>query len=80
MSVGIILHIQGEEPIMGEMEDLPSPTDVLIKVGHPRRIDGKDISYLADSVTTVYWPVARVNFLEIMPSREDEQIIGFVRD
>jgi len=80
MPYQVILHIQGEEPVFGEVEELPKPQDLTIEVNHPRRIDGKDLPYLAESVTTVIWPWARLNFVEIIPSRADEEIIGFVRE
>ncbi len=80
MAIGIILHISGEEPIAGEVEEIPNPNDTMVKVSHPRKIDGKDLSYLASNVTTVLWPLWRINFIEIIPSREEEELIGFVRE
>ncbi len=80
MAITVILHIQSEEAVIGEIEALPSPTDTMICVTSPRRTDGKDIHYLAESVTTVYWPLHRLNFIEILPSKEEEAIIGFVRE
>ena len=76
----IVLHLQGEEPVVGEVENLPKPTDSFIVVINPRRMDGKDLHYLAENVTTVIWPMARMNFIEILPTREEEEIIGFVRE
>jgi hypothetical protein len=35
---------------------------------------------LAANVTTVIWPMSRVNFIEIMPSGEEEKVMGFVRE
>lgn len=80
MPHNIIVHVAGEEPILGEMDELPSPTDFMVKIENPRRLDGKDLHYLAENVVTVYWPVSRINFLEIVPTREEETIIGFVRE
>lgn len=80
MSHSIILHIQGEDPVMGEVEELPTTTDILVQISNPRRIDGKDLHYLAENVVNVMWPVHRLNFIEIMPSYDEEQIIGFVRE
>jgi hypothetical protein len=80
MAYMIILHLSGEEPVLGEMDELPAPTDVNVRVNHPRRIDGKDLSYLAENVTTVVWPLTRINFIEFLPTREEEEIIGFVRE
>lgn len=80
MSISVILHIAGEEPVLGEVDEMPDPGDRMFKISHPRRMDGKDLSYLVDNVATVYWPAHRVNFLEVLPSREEEEIIGFVRE
>ncbi len=80
MPYNVLLHIQGEEAVLAEVEDLPSPADVMIKVSHPRRVDGKDLHYLSESVVIVYWPMSRINFIEVIPTREEESIIGFVRE
>ncbi len=76
----ILVHIANEDPIMGEVEQLPDPTDQTILVKNPRRRDGKDLHYLQANVTDVIWPVSRISFIEVIPSGEEEQIIGFVRD
>lgn len=80
MAFTIVLHIQNTDPVLGEVEELPSPTDRLIIVRNPRRLDGKDVSYLTENVITVLWPVERLNFIEVMGSEEEEKIIGFVRE
>lgn len=76
----ILLHIQNDDPVLGEVDDLPAPGDSLLVVKNPRRKDGKDLHYLEANVTSVMWPVARINFIEIMPAAEEEEIIGFVRE
>ncbi len=76
----ILVHIANEDPIMGEVNDLPEPTDQSILVKNPRRRDGKDLHYLQANVTEVIWPMSRVAFIEVIPGGEEEQIIGFVRD
>jgi hypothetical protein len=80
MPYSVILHLQGEEPVIGEVENLPDPDDALITVNNPRRIDGKDLHYLSENVITVIWPMSRINFIEIMPTKEEGDIIGFVRE
>ncbi len=76
----VLLHIQNEDPVLGEVDALPSPGDLLVVVKNPRRKDGKDLHYLEPSVTTVIWPISRMNFIEIMPSEQDEEIISFIRE
>ena len=51
-----------------------------ITVTNPRRKDGKDLPYLEGNVVTVVWPLHRINFIEMLPTREDEKLIGFVRE
>ena len=76
----VIIHIQNEDPILGEMEAIPSPGDTMLIVKNPRRRDGKDLPFIDANVSTVVWPVSRVNFIEVMPTSEEEEIITFVRE
>jgi hypothetical protein len=80
MATTVILHIKNTEAVVAEVDELPLPTDLSIKVKNPRTVDGKDLHYLMDKVVTVIWPIDSLNFIEILPSDEDEQIIGFVRE
>lgn len=76
----ILIHIMNEDPILGEINELPAPTDQIITVRNPRRRDGKDLHYLQANVTEVIWPLMRIAFIEIIPGEEEEEIIGFVRE
>ena len=80
MAYSVVLHISSEDAILGEVEELPKPTDTVITVNNPRKRDGKDLHYLSSNVTTVIWPLTRINFIEVMPGEEEERIIGFVRE
>ena len=80
MPLTVVLHIEDEAPIVAEVDEVPSSSDSLIVVNNPRRRDGKDLHYLDNNVVTVMWPITRINFIEILPSTEEERIIGFVRE
>ncbi len=80
MSHTILLHIAGEEPIAGEVEELPKPNDTVITVANPRRRDGKEIHYVDSRAIKVIWPLERISFIEILSGEEAEQIISFVRE
>ena len=80
MPVTLVIHIEDEAPIIGEVDEVPAPTDLMVVVNNPRRRDGKDLQFLDNNVVTVIWPVARINFIEVLPSLEEERIIGFVRE
>jgi hypothetical protein len=80
MSYTVLVHVSGEDAVLGEIEELPGSDSVIITVNNPRRKDEKDLPYLYETVTTVIWPMHRINFIEVMPTREDEDLIGFVRE
>jgi hypothetical protein len=76
----ILVHILNEDPILGEVDALPAPSDNTITLKNPRRRDGKDIIYLDVSVTNVIFPIHRISFIEVLPAGEEEEIITFVRE
>lgn len=76
----ILVHMVNEDPVQGDVDELPQRTDTVIYIRNPRRKDGKDIAYLEQNVTTVMWPMSRVSFIEVLPGSEDEKIVSFVRD
>lgn len=78
--LSLIIHIINEDPVMGEVDALPLPTDNLIVIKNPRRKDGKDINYLEPNVNTVIWPLQKINYIEIIPTGEEDEIISFVRE
>lgn len=80
MPTSIVIHISNEEPVLGEVEELPNPTDQVIRINNPRRLDGKYLNFIQDRVTTVIWPISKINFIEILPNEEEEDIFGFVRE
>ena len=80
MAYTVILHITGEASVLGEIEELPKPTDNIIILTNPRLRDGKDVHYLEQNVTKVIWPLAKVALIEVLESQEDENLIGFVRE
>jgi hypothetical protein len=69
-----------EDPVLGEVDDIPGITDTIIYVKNPRKRDGKDLQQLDPNVMTVIWPISRINFIEVLPSGEEEEIITHVRE
>ena len=81
MAITLILHIPNEEPIVGEVDQLPRGGDSAIVLQHPRRRDGKDMPNLsASNITTVIFPMNRLTFVEVIPSEEEEKVFGVVRE
>lgn len=80
MAYTVVIHITNEDPIVGEIDELPAAGDNILTVHNPRRRDGKDVNYLSNDVVTVIWPINQVSFVEIIPTEGEERIIGFVRE
>ena len=80
MAYSVILNIDGEPSVLGEIDELPKPTDTLITVSNPRLRDGKDIHYLEHNVVKVIWPVDKLTLIEVLESEDEEHLIGFVRE
>jgi hypothetical protein len=80
MAITVLVHLSGEDPVVGEVDEVPTPADNTITLNNPRRRDGKDLTYVQGNVVTVVWPMHRINFIEIMPTSEEEKLIGFVRE
>ena len=75
----VIIHMLNEDPVLGEIDDLPTMSDTLMLVRSPRRKDGKALPYLEANVTSAIYPTSRISFIEILPGSEEE-IISFVRE
>ncbi len=76
----VLVHVMNDDPILGEMDALPACSDQLVMIKNPRKRDGKDLHYLEANVSTMILPVIRVNFIEVLPTGEEEEIISFVRE
>lgn len=80
MPYTLVVHLVNEDPIVGEVDEMPKPADNILLVNNPRRRDGKDLHYLQSNVVQIIIPVEKTSFIEILPGEEDESIIGFVRE
>lgn len=80
MAITIIVHIENTDPVVGELDDMPAQSDQFIVIKNPRKRDGKDLAFLLEGVTTVIWPLNKINYIELMPTEEEEKIFGFVRE
>ncbi len=80
MAMSVIIHIRNAEAMLAEIDDLPGPTDTLIKLSNPRQRDGKDLIFLEHNVVTVYWPWSEISFMEVLPGDTAEEVVSFVRE
>ncbi len=80
MAFTLLLHIANEDPVVVECERLPEPGDTSVLGMHPRRRDNKEVQFILPDVTTVIFPMWRINFIEVLPSGEDEEVFKPFRE
>lgn len=78
--ISVIVHISNEDAVVCEMDEIPSADCQFVLVHNPRKRDGLDIHYLDEGVTSMMVPWHRINFIQLLPSGEEEDVIGFVRE
>jgi hypothetical protein len=74
------VHISGEEPIIIDVDELPDPHSQFLVGVNPRRRGDKSVDYLLDDVTRVIYPWWRINFVQILPTAEEEEVTTFAPD
>ncbi len=80
MAKTVIVHILGEDPVLGEVDQSPQPTDNFMLVSNVRRRDGKDVTYLTPGCESVIYPWSRVTFVEMMIDEDKGgDVIDFFR-
>jgi hypothetical protein len=76
----VLIHISNEEAVVGEVEELPDPSNQVLIVNNVRYRDGRQVSYVLPETDTVIYPWARIHCVEIMPGEEKEEVVSFVRE
>jgi hypothetical protein len=80
MSHTVLVHVLNEEPLVGEMDEIPEPSDQVLIMRNVRRRDGRDVSYLLPEASSVMFPWSRIHCVEIMPSESEEDVVTFIRE
>jgi hypothetical protein len=68
----ILVHISNAEPVKLDVEELPKVTDTCVIGKNPRERSDKEIKGIDEGVTTVIYPWWRINYIQILPSGEEE--------
>lgn len=66
MALMAIVHIVGEDAILGELDELPDPTHSYVLLRNIRKKDGKPLSYIDDSATAFLYAWSRISFIELI--------------
>jgi hypothetical protein len=73
--ITLLLHVSNAEPVKIDVEELPGPTDQAIVGRNPRERSDREVEWLDDGVQTVIFPWWRINFVQVLPSEEDQDEI-----
>ena len=80
MTFQIQVHISGDDPVVLDVDELPDMNAQWVVGTNPRRRDQKEVSYILREVNQVMFPITRINFIQILPSEQEEDIPTFVRE
>ena len=80
MSQTVIVHLLNEDPVVGEIENLPESQDSAVILSNVRRRDGRDVSYVLPEASHVIYPWVRIHCIEILPTEVEKEIVTFVRE
>lgn len=81
MARSVIIHLMNEDPILADMEELPSATATCVAFTNPRKRDGKTAQWVTPGATAFILSMARINFIEVMTSEEEKRsVVEFYRE
>lgn len=80
MRLAAVIHLLEEDPIVGELEDMPDPSSQYVTIFTPRRRDGRAVPFLDSNVDKVLFAWHRISHIQLLPEVELEKAIGFVRE
>jgi hypothetical protein len=80
MSYRIQVHIAGDDPVILDVDELPKADDTCVIGTNPQRRDQKEVAYILREVNQVIFPMWRINFIQVLPSEQAEEIPTFVRE
>ena len=72
MAVTLLVHISNSEPVKIDADQIPDPKDTSIIGRNPRDRADKEVGWLDEGVSTILIPWWRVNYIQVLPSPEDE--------
>ena len=67
----VVIHIANEQPILADVFDLPTPSDVSLVCTNVRMLDGKKPIFIDNSKSTFVFPYLTLRFIEMLPGSTD---------
>ncbi|MFL5761672.1 MAG: hypothetical protein ACJ789_18320 [Thermomicrobiales bacterium] len=91
MSVAAIVHIQGEDAFLAELDELPNPIHTFVLMRNIRKKDGKPLPYVTEGASAFMYAWNKITFIELMgevpqngkapvSTAQGTTILGFFRE
>ena len=63
----VVIHLNGEQPLLADLYEAPSPGDVGLRCTNLREKNGKRPVFVDDSRSIFFFPYLHIRFVEIPP-------------
>jgi hypothetical protein len=63
----VILHLNGEQPLLADLFESPAPGDVGLRCTNLRMMNGKRPVFIDDIASIFFFPYIHIRFVEIPP-------------
>ena len=64
----VVLHLNGEQPMLADLYDVPSNSDVGLRCTNLRMMNGKRPIFVDDSASVFFFAYLHIRFIEIPPA------------
>lgn len=65
--ITLLLHVANAEAVKVDVDVMPDPSHVAIYCKNPRERNDREVTWLEEGVTEIYFPWSRINFIEVLP-------------
>jgi hypothetical protein len=63
----VIVHVNGEQPLIADLFEPPSPGDIGLRCTNLRQMNGKRPVFVDDMASIFFFPYLHIRFVEIPP-------------
>ena len=63
----VIVHVNGEQPLLADLFEPPSPGDVGVRCTNLRQMNGKRPVFIDNMASIFFFPYLHIRFVEIPP-------------
>jgi hypothetical protein len=64
----VVIHITNEQPLLADLYEMPTPTDVSLVCTNLRMLDGKKPIFIDHADSVFVFPYLNIRFVEILAS------------